>query len=150
MRVGTTGWDGEGDGGAKCFCSRLGLLLLRAEMGEHLVKHGDGVKDVAFEVEDCDFIVQVGSPSAPSCAAPKTARGGGDRPAGAAAGRGLSPSAQKAKERGAVVVKEPWVEEDKFGKVKFAVIQTVSGRAAASEPSCWSGVNGSSLDPGDP
>uniref|UniRef100_A0A8C3UJN7 4-hydroxyphenylpyruvate dioxygenase n=1 Tax=Catharus ustulatus TaxID=91951 RepID=A0A8C3UJN7_CATUS len=41
------------------------------EMGEHLVKHGDGVKDVAFEVEDCDFIVQ------------------------------------KAKERGAVVVKEP-------------------------------------------
>uniref|UniRef100_A0A8C0ELK5 4-hydroxyphenylpyruvate dioxygenase n=1 Tax=Bubo bubo TaxID=30461 RepID=A0A8C0ELK5_BUBBB len=58
------------------------------EMGEHLVKHGDGVKDVAFEVEDCDFIVQ------------------------------------KAKERGAVVVKEPWVEEDKFGKVKFAVIQT--------------------------
>ncbi|NXX93238.1 HPPD dioxygenase, partial [Centropus bengalensis] len=59
-----------------------------AEMGEHLVKHGDGVKDIAFEVEDCDFIVQ------------------------------------KAKERGAVVVKEPWVEEDKFGKVKFAVIQT--------------------------
>uniref|UniRef100_A0A8C2UEB3 4-hydroxyphenylpyruvate dioxygenase n=1 Tax=Coturnix japonica TaxID=93934 RepID=A0A8C2UEB3_COTJA len=58
------------------------------EMGEHMVKHGDGVKDVAFEVEDCDFIVQ------------------------------------KAKERGAVVVKEPWVEEDKFGKVKFAVIQT--------------------------
>uniref|UniRef100_A0A8B9DQK8 4-hydroxyphenylpyruvate dioxygenase n=1 Tax=Anser cygnoides TaxID=8845 RepID=A0A8B9DQK8_ANSCY len=31
------------------------------EMGEHLVKHGDGVKDVAFEVEDCDFIVKVGS-----------------------------------------------------------------------------------------
>uniref|UniRef100_A0A8C9UCY8 4-hydroxyphenylpyruvate dioxygenase n=1 Tax=Serinus canaria TaxID=9135 RepID=A0A8C9UCY8_SERCA len=58
------------------------------EMGEHLVKHGDGVKDIAFEVEDCDFIVQ------------------------------------KAKERGAVVVKEPWVEQDKFGKVKFAVIQT--------------------------
>ncbi|XP_066835295.1 4-hydroxyphenylpyruvate dioxygenase isoform X2 [Anser cygnoides] len=28
------------------------------EMGEHLVKHGDGVKDVAFEVEDCDFIVK--------------------------------------------------------------------------------------------
>lgn len=29
------------------------------EMGDHLVKHGDGVKDVAFEVEDCDYIVQV-------------------------------------------------------------------------------------------
>uniref|UniRef100_A0A8D0H2V3 4-hydroxyphenylpyruvate dioxygenase n=1 Tax=Sphenodon punctatus TaxID=8508 RepID=A0A8D0H2V3_SPHPU len=58
------------------------------EMGEHLVKHGDGVKDVAFEVEDCDFIVQ------------------------------------KARERGAVIVKEPWTEEDKYGKVKFAVVRT--------------------------
>ncbi|KAM5188872.1 4-hydroxyphenylpyruvate dioxygenase-like [Callospermophilus lateralis] len=58
------------------------------EMGNHLVKHGDGVKDVAFEVEDCDYIVQ------------------------------------KARERGAKIVREPWVEEDKFGKVKFAVLQT--------------------------
>ena len=30
-----------------------------AEMGEHLVKHGDGVKDVAFEVEDLDSIMAV-------------------------------------------------------------------------------------------
>uniref|UniRef100_A0A6Q2X014 4-hydroxyphenylpyruvate dioxygenase n=1 Tax=Esox lucius TaxID=8010 RepID=A0A6Q2X014_ESOLU len=29
------------------------------EMGEHLVKHGDGVKDVAFQVEDMDFLVKV-------------------------------------------------------------------------------------------
>uniref|UniRef100_A0A0N8ETK4 4-hydroxyphenylpyruvate dioxygenase n=1 Tax=Heterocephalus glaber TaxID=10181 RepID=A0A0N8ETK4_HETGA len=58
------------------------------EMGEHLVKHGDSVKDIAFEVEDCDYIVQ------------------------------------KARERGAKVVREPWVEEDKFGKVKLAVLQT--------------------------
>ncbi|XP_014887328.1 4-hydroxyphenylpyruvate dioxygenase [Poecilia latipinna] len=58
------------------------------EMGEHLMKHGDGVKDIAFQVEDCDFLV-------------KTAR-----------------------ERGAVVVREPWVEEDGNGKVKYAVIQT--------------------------
>ncbi len=28
---------------------------LSTEMGEHLMKHGDGVKDVAFQVEDCDF-----------------------------------------------------------------------------------------------
>ncbi|XP_008333371.1 4-hydroxyphenylpyruvate dioxygenase-like [Cynoglossus semilaevis] len=28
------------------------------EMGEHLVRHGDGVKDIAFTVEDCDFIVK--------------------------------------------------------------------------------------------
>uniref|UniRef100_A0A5F9DKM7 4-hydroxyphenylpyruvate dioxygenase n=1 Tax=Oryctolagus cuniculus TaxID=9986 RepID=A0A5F9DKM7_RABIT len=58
------------------------------EMGDHLVKHGDGVKDIAFEVEDCDYIVQ------------------------------------KARERGAKILREPWVEQDKFGKVKFAVLQT--------------------------
>uniref|UniRef100_A0A8P4G1L5 4-hydroxyphenylpyruvate dioxygenase n=1 Tax=Dicentrarchus labrax TaxID=13489 RepID=A0A8P4G1L5_DICLA len=33
------------------------------EMGDHLVKHGDGVKDIAFTVEDCDFLVQVNTPS---------------------------------------------------------------------------------------
>ena len=31
-----------------------------SEIGEHLVRHGDGVKDVAFEVEDLDGIVKVG------------------------------------------------------------------------------------------
>ena len=30
-----------------------------AEMGDHLSKHGDGVKDVAFAVEDIQSIVQV-------------------------------------------------------------------------------------------
>lgn len=29
------------------------------EFGKHLVKHGDGVKDIAFAVEDLDSIVQV-------------------------------------------------------------------------------------------
>ncbi|XP_070773668.1 4-hydroxyphenylpyruvate dioxygenase [Enoplosus armatus] len=58
------------------------------EMGEHLMKHGDGVKDVAFQVEDCDFIVKT------------------------------------AVERGAVIVKEPWVEQDSHGRVKYAVVQT--------------------------
>uniref|UniRef100_A0AAQ6AFK9 4-hydroxyphenylpyruvate dioxygenase n=1 Tax=Amphiprion ocellaris TaxID=80972 RepID=A0AAQ6AFK9_AMPOC len=59
------------------------------EMGEHLVKHGDGVKDIAFTVEDCDFLVE------------------------------------KARERGAVIVKEPHTLEDKYGKVRLAVLQTV-------------------------
>ncbi|XP_022521482.2 4-hydroxyphenylpyruvate dioxygenase [Astyanax mexicanus] len=58
------------------------------EMGQHLMQHGDSVKDIAFQVEDCDFLVK------------------------------------KAKERGAVIVKEPWVEQDKHGKVKYAVVQT--------------------------
>ncbi|KAM3933687.1 4-hydroxyphenylpyruvate dioxygenase [Leptodactylus fuscus] len=58
------------------------------EMGQHLIKHGDGVKDVAFQVEDCDFLFQ------------------------------------KAKERGALVVKEPWIEEDEGGRVKYAILQT--------------------------
>ncbi|XP_072302782.1 4-hydroxyphenylpyruvate dioxygenase [Eucyclogobius newberryi] len=58
------------------------------EMGEHLMKHGDGVKDIAFQVEDCDFLIKT------------------------------------AKERGATIVKEPWVEQDGHGKVKYAVVQT--------------------------
>ncbi|KAK2828796.1 hypothetical protein Q5P01_019830 [Channa striata] len=58
------------------------------EMGEHLIKHGDSVKDVAFQVEDCDFLVKT------------------------------------AKDRGAVIVKEPWVEQDGHGRVKYAVVQT--------------------------
>lgn len=72
MRVGVLRGDGVGNGcgRAKQFCSCLWLFLLWAEMGEHLVKHGDGVKDIAFEVEDCDFIMQVGSPSTPSHTAP--------------------------------------------------------------------------------
>ncbi|XP_076024918.1 4-hydroxyphenylpyruvate dioxygenase [Genypterus blacodes] len=58
------------------------------EMGQHVMKHGDGVRDVAFQVEDCDFLI-------------KTAR-----------------------ERGAVIIKEPWVEQDSHGRVKYAVVQT--------------------------
>lgn len=58
------------------------------EIGEHLVKHGDGVKDVAFTVEDCDLLVE------------------------------------KARERGAVIVKEPYVLKDSHGSVKLAVLQT--------------------------
>ncbi|XP_076845198.1 4-hydroxyphenylpyruvate dioxygenase [Brachyhypopomus gauderio] len=58
------------------------------EMGDHLVKHGDGVRDVAFTVEDCDYLVQ------------------------------------KARERGATVIEDPHVVEDKSGRVKLAVVQT--------------------------
>lgn len=58
------------------------------EIGDHLVKHGDGVKDVAFTVENCDYLVE------------------------------------KARERGAIIIKEPHVVEDKFGRVKLAVLQT--------------------------
>ncbi|XP_056140949.1 4-hydroxyphenylpyruvate dioxygenase [Lampris incognitus] len=58
------------------------------EFGEHLMKHGDGVKDIAFQVEDCDYLIKT------------------------------------AKERGAVVVREPWVEQDPSGAVKYAVVQT--------------------------
>ncbi|XP_049598847.1 4-hydroxyphenylpyruvate dioxygenase [Syngnathus scovelli] len=58
------------------------------EMGAHLMKHGDGAKDIAFQVEDCDYLIKT------------------------------------AKQRGAIIVKDPWVEEDIHGKVKFAVVQT--------------------------
>lgn len=29
------------------------------EFGNHLIKHGDGVKDIAFEVEELDWIVKI-------------------------------------------------------------------------------------------
>ncbi|XP_077596781.1 4-hydroxyphenylpyruvate dioxygenase [Stigmatopora nigra] len=58
------------------------------KIGEHLMKHGDGAKDIAFQVEDCDFLIKM------------------------------------AKQRGAVILKDPWVEEDVHGKVKYAVVQT--------------------------
>ncbi|KAM8865844.1 4-hydroxyphenylpyruvate dioxygenase-like [Synchiropus picturatus] len=58
------------------------------EMGDHLVKHGDGVKDIAFTVENCDFLVE------------------------------------KARERGATIIKEPFTLEDKLGKVRLVVLQT--------------------------
>lgn len=35
-------------------------------------------------------------------------------------------SLQKAREQGAKIVREPWIEQDKFGKVKLAMLQTVS------------------------
>lgn len=59
-----------------------------AEMGAHLVRHGDGVKDIAFSVEDLDAIVQA------------------------------------AKERGVSVVRDIWEENDEFGVVRFATVQT--------------------------
>lgn len=35
------------------------IVISSSEMGEHMMKHGDGVKDIAFQVEDCDFLVKV-------------------------------------------------------------------------------------------
>ncbi|PSN31547.1 4-hydroxyphenylpyruvate dioxygenase [Blattella germanica] len=58
------------------------------EMGKHLVRHGDGVKDIAFAVEDLDAIVQ------------------------------------RAKERGAKIIKDIWEEKDEGGIVRFARVQT--------------------------
>ncbi|XP_072163597.1 4-hydroxyphenylpyruvate dioxygenase-like [Diadema setosum] len=58
------------------------------EMGRHLQVHGDGVKDIAFEVENLAAIVE------------------------------------KAKERGAKVLKEPWEEEDETGAVLYAQVST--------------------------
>lgn len=58
-------------------------------MGAHLVRHGDGVKDIAFSVEDLDAIVQA------------------------------------AKDRGVSIVRDIWEENDEFGVVRFATVQTV-------------------------
>lgn len=74
------------------FVFESALLPGNAELGEHLVKHGDGVKDVAFEVDDLDWIVA------------------------------------HAKAEGAKVVRDVTEEKDEDGFVKYATLQTVSGR----------------------
>lgn len=58
------------------------------EMGLHMIKHGDGVKDIAFQVEDLEAIFEV------------------------------------AVKKGAKVVRKPWREEDEYGTVHFATVQT--------------------------
>lgn len=59
------------------------------EFGSHLIKHGDGVKDVSFAVEDLDIIVN------------------------------------RARERGAKIVRDIWEESDEDGIVRYAVLKTV-------------------------
>lgn len=59
------------------------------EFGKHLTKHGDGVKDISFDVEDLDVIVK------------------------------------RARDRGAKIVRDIWEENDEFGTVRFATLQTV-------------------------
>lgn len=90
------------------------------EMGDHLVKHGDGVKDIAFSVEDIEHIVAVRLHSifiSVWCVI-----------LGAMKWILSFPLYffQKAKERGAKLVKDIWEESDEHGTVRFAVIQTVS------------------------
>jgi len=58
------------------------------KMGAHLTKHGDGVKDVAFSVEDLDAIIA------------------------------------RAKQKGVKIVRDIFEEQDEFGKVRMAVVQT--------------------------
>ena len=35
------------------------VLLWSVEIGNHVSKHGDGAKDIAFEIEDLDAIFKV-------------------------------------------------------------------------------------------
>eukprot|EP00062_Callorhinchus_milii_P011532 gi/632957609/ref/XP_007894579.1/ PREDICTED: 4-hydroxyphenylpyruvate dioxygenase isoform X1 [Callorhinchus milii] len=76
------------------------------EMSKHLAQHGDGVRDIAFQVEDCDFLVKT------------------------------------AEKNGAVILKQPWIEEDSFGKVKLAVIQAFGDltHTFVEYPSPYSGL----------
>lgn len=87
-------------------------------MGEHLVKHGDGVKDVAFTVENCDYLVEVNDGFL-TCLISSFYK---------IMNVFLLLSVylpQKAIERGAIIIKKPHVVEDSFGRVKLAVLQTV-------------------------
>lgn len=59
------------------------------EFGSHIIKHGDGAKDVSFAVENLDVIVN------------------------------------RARERGAKIVRDIYEESDENGTVRFAVLKTV-------------------------
>ena len=41
-----------------CLCACY-IVLIFSAMGKHLMVHGDGVKDIAFEVEDCIGLYKV-------------------------------------------------------------------------------------------
>ena len=41
-----------------CLCAFY-IVLIFSAMGKHLMVHGDGVKDIAFEVEDCIGLYKV-------------------------------------------------------------------------------------------
>uniref|UniRef100_A0AAZ3RDX5 4-hydroxyphenylpyruvate dioxygenase n=1 Tax=Oncorhynchus tshawytscha TaxID=74940 RepID=A0AAZ3RDX5_ONCTS len=97
-----TFWVGNAKQAAVFYCDKMGFepvaykgletgsreVVSHNRLSLTHIKHGDGVKDIAFQVEDLEFLIK------------------------------------KAKERGAVVVKEPWIEQDSYGKVKCAVVQT--------------------------
>ena len=102
---------------------------LFSEMGDHLVKHGDGVKDVAFTVQNCDSLVQV---MLQIFILNMILKQFSSTLLNAIIYLffkkylyTIHPRSQKARERGAVIVKEPYTLEDKYGKVRLAVLQTV-------------------------
>eukprot|EP00127_Corallochytrium_limacisporum_P001456 Clim_evm9s57 gene=Clim_evmTU9s57 len=70
------------------FVFQSALQPMNKEMGDHLVLHGDGVKDVAFAVSDAVGIFN------------------------------------RAVERGAKVIREPWEETDENGTIVYATVQT--------------------------
>lgn len=119
-------------------CSQIVFVFVSAYdpydtvIGNHLVKHGDGAKDIAFEVEDLDYIVKVRIEFTIfnwKCV------------------RQLWDSShfilhfsifffiskclfwwQRAKEQGAVFVRDIWSESDEFGTVRFSTVKTVSNQ----------------------
>jgi 4-hydroxyphenylpyruvate dioxygenase len=94
-------------------CISIIKWIIHVVMGAHQTLHGDGVKDIAFSVEDCRALYKV---------------------------RFYKNSIythymnyewktihlQKALERGAQGVKEPWEESDEHGTVTYATVKTVS------------------------
>ena len=44
----------------KNISSQFSSVLVLVEMAQHIITHGDAVKDIAFAVDDLDGIVEVG------------------------------------------------------------------------------------------
>lgn len=71
------------------FVFQSALTIDNKDHGNHLTYHGDGVKDIAFTVNNLELVME------------------------------------KARAQGATIVKEIWSENDEYGTVRMACVQTV-------------------------
>ena len=92
-------------------------------MGAHQTLHGDGVKDIAFAVEDCRALYKVDNICLFTHTYTELLQ---LRWLFLAVSIACCSCTQRAIERGATGVREPWEETDEHGTVVFASVKTVS------------------------
>ena len=82
-------------------------------VNQHIIKHGDGVQDIAFEVDCIETLL--GSSLRVAL--------GTSFETGAKAHSPFSFHLEHSKSRGGTIVKDVWSEQDEFGEVKMAILK---------------------------